>query len=216
LGCALFTAKRISFNLVSSFSTSLKKEGLNASRFSDLPDSQALFITLNSKDRLPVFRKDEIKRVLCDAIDEARKSAGLLLFAYVVMIDHLHLVTNQPKPISEVLRILKGITARRVIDYLKEHNYSASLAKLQHAVRDRNYRYSLWQTEKNVYPIFSEGLFMQKVNYIHNNPVRAGMVERAVDYRWSSARIWQRCPLEDEPLLMDVDRIRWRSSKFGA
>jgi len=83
-------------------------------------DSQALFITLNSKARLPVFRKDEIKKVLCDAIDEARKSAGLLLFAYVVMIDHLHLVTNQPKPISEVLRILKGITARRVIDYLKK------------------------------------------------------------------------------------------------
>jgi hypothetical protein len=42
---------------------------------------------------------------------------------------------------------------------------------------------------------------MQKVNYIHNNPVRAGMVERAIDYRCSSARIWQRCPLDDEPVL---------------
>ena len=112
--------------------------------------------------------------------------------------------------------MLKGITARRVIDYLKARNYSASLAKLQHEVRDRNYRYSLWQTEKNVYPIFSEGLFMQKVNYIHNNPVRAGLVERAIDYKWSSARIWQGCPLDDEPLLMDIDRIVWRRSKFGA
>jgi putative transposase len=175
-------------------------------------DSQALFITLNTKNRLPVFRKDEIKSVLCSAIDEARKSAGLLLFAYVIMLDHLHLITDQPKPISEVLRVVKGITARRVIDYLKERNYSASLAKLQHETRDRNYRYSLWQTEKNVFPIFSEKLFMQKVNYVHNNPVRAGMVERAIDYRWSSARIWQRCPLEDEPLLMDVERIRWRRS----
>jgi len=179
-------------------------------------DSQALFITLNTKNRLPVFRKDEIKKVLCDAIDESRKSAGLLLFAYVIMIDHLHLIIDQPKPISEVLRVLKGITARRVIDYLKERNYSVSLAKLQHEVRDRNYRYSLWQTEKNVYPIFSEKLFMQKASYIHNNPVRAGMVERAGDYQWSSARIWQRCPLNDEPLLMDIDRIVWRKSKFGS
>lgn len=112
--------------------------------------------------------------------------------------------------------MLKGITARRVIDYLKERNYTACLAKLQHEVRDRNYRYSLWQTEKNVYPIFSEELFMQKVNYIHNNPVRAGLVERAIDYKWSSARIWQGCPLDDEPLLMDIDRIMWRRSKFGA
>jgi hypothetical protein len=102
-----------------------------------------------------------------------------------------------------------------VIDYLKERNYGASLAKLRHEVRDRNYRYSLWQTEKNVYPIFSEGLFMQKVNYIHNNPVRVGMVERATDYRWSSARIWQRGPLDDEPLLMDIDRIIWRRASLG-
>jgi putative transposase len=179
-------------------------------------DSQALFITLNTKNRLPVFRKDEIKKVLCDAMDEARKSAGLLLFAYVIMLDHLHVITDQPKRISEVLRVLKGITARRVIDYLKERDYGTSLAKLQHEVRDRNYRYSLWQTEKNVFPIFSEALFMQKVNYIHNNPVRAGIVQRAIDYRWSSARTWQRCPLDDEPLLMDVDRIVWRRSKFDA
>ena len=87
-------------------------------RFQISRDSQALFITLNTNHRLPVFRKDEIKKVVCDAIDEARKSAGLLLFAYVIMIDHLHLVTDQPKPISEVLRVVKGITARRVIDYL--------------------------------------------------------------------------------------------------
>jgi putative transposase len=179
-------------------------------------DSQALFITLNTKDRLPIFRKDEIKIVLCNALDEARRSAGLMLFAYAVMLDHLHLVTDKPKPISEVLRVVKGITARRVIDYLKEKDYATSLAKLQHEIRDRNYRYSLWQKEKNVFPIYSEGLFMQKVNYTNNNPVRAGMVERAIDYKWSSARIWQGCPTEDEPLLMDVDRIKWRKSKFGS
>ena len=58
--------------------------------------------------------------------------------------------------------------------------------------------------------IFSEAMFMQKVSYIHNNPVRAGLVERAIDYRWSSARIWHGCEAEDEPLRVDIDRIRWR------
>jgi hypothetical protein len=51
---------------------------------------------------------------------------------------------------------------------------------------------------------------MQKVNYIHLNPVRADLVERAIDYRWSSARIWQRRAVEDEPLMVDFDRIVWR------
>jgi len=50
---------------------------------------------------------------------------------------------------------------------------------------------------------------MEKANYIHLNPLRAGLVERAGDYRWSSIRCWQRKPLEDEPLLMDIDHISW-------
>jgi len=61
-----------------------------------------------------------------------------------------------------------------------------------------------------VFSIFSEAVFMQKVNYIHLNPVRAKLVERAIDYHWSSARIWQRIPNDDEPLMVYIDRIEWR------
>jgi len=105
---------------------------------------------------------------------------------------------------------VKGLTARRMIDYLKEHQYQSSLAKLRHEEWKRKHSYSLWQQEKNVFSIFSEAVFMQKVNYIHLNPVRAGLVERAIDYRWSSARIWQGCESDNEPLSVDFDRIEWR------
>ena len=123
-----------------------------AHRYLISQDSPVLYITLVTNDRLPVFQKDPMKEALCRAIDEARKR--FLLFAYVIMLDHIHLLTSRPSTTSEVLRILKGLTARRLIDYLKENNYSRSLAKLQHQERDRNYKYSLWQTEKNVLPNF--------------------------------------------------------------
>jgi putative transposase len=181
-----------------------------AHRYIISQDSPVLYTTLVTKDRLPVFRTDQMKETLCRAIDEARKSAGFLLFAYVLMIDHIHLLTSRPSTTSDVLRVLKGLTARRVIDYLKANSYIDSLAKLQHQEQDRNYRYSLWQTEKNVLPIFSEGMFMEKLNYIHQNPVRAGLVEKARDYRWSSARIWEGRPMDNEPLLMDKNLIHWR------
>lgn len=181
-----------------------------AHRFLVSQDSPVLYITLVTKDRLPVFRTDQMNAILCRAVDEARKSAGFLLFAYVIMIDHLHLLTSRPSTTSDVLRVLKGLTARRVIDYLKENNYLVSLAKLQHQERERNYKHSLWQPEKNVLPISSENMFMEKLNYIHQNPVRARLVERATDYRWASARIWQGCPLENEPLSVDKDLIYWR------
>jgi len=51
---------------------------------------------------------------------------------------------------------------------------------------------------------------MQKVNYIHLNPLRACMVERAEDYRWSSARCWLKRAAEYEPLQMDLEKIAWR------
>ena len=54
---------------------------------------------------------------------------------------------------------------------------------------------------------------MQRVNYIHQNPVRAGLVERAEEYRWSSIRYWNRWPRDDEPLRVDLDKIAWRKPR---
>ena len=182
-------------------------------RFLISQDSPVLYITIVTQNRLPVFRTDRMRELLCRAIDEARKSAGFLLFAYVIMLDHLHLLASKPSTSFDLLRVLKGLTARSIIDYLKEIGYQSSLAKLQHQERDRKHRYSLWQTEKNVLPVFSEGMFIEKLKYIHSNPVRARLVEYPTDYRWSSARIWQGKPLELEPLLMDQDLIHWRQGR---
>lgn|SRR5574341_76860 len=83
-------------------------------------DPPALFITAVAKDRLPVFRTDAIKMITCAAIDEARTSAGFLLFAYVLMPDHMHVLTDNPHKPSKVLQFIKGIVGHRVIRYLKE------------------------------------------------------------------------------------------------
>jgi len=53
---------------------------------------------------------------------------------------------------------------------------------------------------------------MEKVNYIHQNQVKAGLVEGAEDYKWSSARFWRKSPNEDEPLKVDLEMIKWRRS----
>lgn len=176
-------------------------------------DTPALFLTAVAKNRLPVFQKDRIKKVTCEAIDEARASCGFLLFAYVIMPDHVHLLTDAPRKASEVLQYIKGIVGHRGIDYLKAQNYQSSLEKLRHESWKRNHRYSLWQHDSDVFSVTSESKFMEKVNYIHNNPVSAGLVERAVDYLWSSSRWWNRCPREDEPLRVDLNTIVWRRGR---
>lgn len=177
-------------------------------------DTPGLYLSAVAKERLPVFRTETLKTITCKALDEARKSGGFAIYAYVIMPDHLHAMTDSALKPSKVLQYINGIISRRVIDHLKEHGHNASLLKLRRESGSRGHRHSLWEHHSNALPIFSEDMFMQKVNYIHQNPVRAGLVQTAEDYRWSSVRIWKGCPLEDEPLMVDIDRIRWRKYRL--
>src|ERR1700752_4743211 len=89
-----------------------------------------LSITAVAKDRLPVFRTDAISTVLCAALNEARRSGGFLLFVYLIMPDHLHIITDGARRPSDTLRFTKGIAARRIIQYLKDGSFQSSLEKL--------------------------------------------------------------------------------------
>jgi len=174
-------------------------------------DSPCYYLTSVAKDRLPVFRTSEIKTVTCAALDEARNSGRFALYAYIVMPDHLHVITDSTLSASRTLQFINGIISRRIIAFLKDHDYETSLRKLQHERRPRGYSHSLWDHHPDARLLLTEKMLMQRVHYTHQNPVRANLIKRAEEYRWSSIRYWNRRILEDEPLRMDIDRIKWRS-----
>lgn len=176
-------------------------------------DSPALYLTSVARDRLPVFRTDPIKAIACSALDEARRSGGFLIFAYVIMPDHMHLLSCGNRKIADTLRFVNGISGHRIISHLKEKGHQSSLDKLKRQSGAKGHTYSLWDHHPNALQLMGEEFFMQKVHYIHQNPVRAGLVERAEDYRWSSARWWSGRPLVDEPLRVDIGQIQWRAKK---
>jgi REP element-mobilizing transposase RayT len=124
------------------------------------------------RDRLPVFQTTEIKLVTCAALDEARCSGGFALYVYVIMPDHLHIITDSVISPARTLQFINGITARRIINYLKQHNYDGSLKKLRHEARPRRYGYSLWDHHPDARLLLSEKMLMQRVHYTHQNPVR--------------------------------------------
>ena len=173
-------------------------------------DSPCYFFTCVTHKRLPVFQTDKFKQLLCESLDEARRSSGMLYFAYVLMHDHFHIVTDGKRTPSDSLRFLNGITARRIIDHLKSNGPKQSLDKLRNETKKGDYKYSLWEHHSDKFLLTCESMFMQKVNYIHNNPVVEGLVDRQVNYLFSSARHWHRCPTENEPLEMNVEQIKWR------
>ena len=181
--------------------------------YSISPNSPAYYLTSVTKDRLPVFRGDALKKIVCQALNEARTSCGFLIFAYVIMPDHLHVITDAGKKASVILRFINGISGRSVVDFLKEHAHFTSLKKLRHEEYRHGYRYSLWDHHPNIRLLTSESMLMQRVHYTHQNPVRAGLVERAEDYKYSSVRLWNGQPSAEEPLLVDLAKIRWRKKR---
>jgi len=175
-------------------------------------DNPAYYLTSVTHNRLPIFQKDEIKQIAADAFDEARKSAGIMIFAYVIMTDHTHVLSDNAREMKDVLRFLNGISAKRIIDHLKEKEYESSLDKLRIQERDNRHKHSVYEHHPNAIRITGEDAFMQKGNYIHLNPVRAGFVDHPDAYLFSSARQWHRRALENEPLVTDHLKIRWRAA----
>ena len=127
-------------------------------------DSPCHFITSVAKDRLPIFQTARFKDLACLAIAEACASGEFALFAYVVMHDHYHAITDGAGKPSETLRYLNGIMSRRIIGELKERNSHASLAKLRHGKRMNNYQHSLWDHHANLFLLTSESVFMQRLS----------------------------------------------------
>jgi putative transposase len=175
-------------------------------------DRPAYYLTSVAHNRLPVFQTNALKQIVCNAYQEARASAGIQIFAYVIMPDHTHLITDNAREISDVLRYLNGISAKRVIDHLKENGHESSLSKLRIQERGGGHKHSVYQHHPNALRITGEDALMQKVNYIHLNPVRAGIVDLPDEYKYSSARQWHRRHIEDEPLTTDHRSIAWRAA----
>jgi putative transposase len=153
-------------------------------------DNPCFYLTSVAKDRLPVFRSDPLKETACSALDEARRSGKFSLYAYVIMPNHFHLITDSARRSSDVLRFVNGITSRRIIDWLRQNNYLSSLDKLWIGNQERRHKYSLWDHHPNVRLLWNEDMLMERVRYTHQNPVRLGLVNRPEDYRWSSVRCW--------------------------
>jgi hypothetical protein len=108
------------------------------------------------------------------------------------------------------LRFLNGISAKRILDHLKANEFAESLAKLSSFEKQRGYKYSVWEHHADTFLVTSEENLLQKVSYVHQNPVKDGLVEHPDEYLYSSSRIWHRRPIENEPLLLDDGEIEWK------
>ncbi|TPE45153.1 REP-associated tyrosine transposase [Pontibacter mangrovi] len=152
------------------------------------------FLTMTVVDWVDIFTRPVYKHILVDALKFCQEKKGLRLHAWILMSNHLHLIasTVEDKNLSDILRDFKQFTSRKIVATIQDepesrrqwllHRFEFN-AKLNPKVR----HYKVWQDGNEAKELISNTFIDQKLNYLHQNPVRAEWVNEPEHYRYSSA-----------------------------
>ena len=147
------------------------------------------FLTCTVVGWLPLFARPAAPAVVLDALRFLQAEERLTLYAYVLMVNHLHLIAEADDLAREVAAF-KSYTARRIIDCLTATGARPTLRQLaRHKRRHKSDRtYQVWQEGSHPQQIQGRAMLQQKLDYVHMNPVRRGYVDDPTHWRYSSAR----------------------------
>jgi putative transposase len=168
-------------------------------------------LTFSCFHRLPLLSRDRTRQWFLDALGKAREKLNLLLWAYVVMPEHVHLLLypNEPNYEMRLIRTaLKVPVTRPALAWLRE-NAPEFLDRLRDEQPNGKVSYRFWQRGGGYDRNVTDPLALRNmIDYIHMNPVRRGLVARPTDWPWSSARFYAGendvlLPMDPLPVLDD-------------
>ena len=160
-------------------------------------DQQGLhYLTCSICGWVDLFSRAVYRDIVLDSWRYCAEHKGLQIWGYVIMSNHLHLIasTKAPFRLEEVMRDFKAHTARQFLEVLHDRSQPESRREwllylfeyFSRHLRDKQ-KHQLWQHDNHPIELFSEKVVIQKLQYIHQNPVRAGLVARPEDWLYSSA-----------------------------
>jgi REP element-mobilizing transposase RayT len=151
------------------------------------------YVTFTVVERLPVFIDETACQIVTNSFNFCITNKDLRVNAYVIMPTHRHAITFDsefnPERLKHTLDDMRKFTGRQLLDHAAHH-----LPKIftecfeEHAGKDRERRF--WQPSQHPVGIFSNEFWKQKMEYVHHNPCRKGLVRNPEDRRFSSARYW--------------------------
>jgi len=171
---------------------------------------QLQFITSSVYRRLKLFDCPHLRSAFVEVLREYRQEKGFLLIGWVLMPEHFHLLIR-PEPAestSGLMQELKKRTAQRIVCILSKDQTYPWCRKMLAGLRlppsvhsDSHYR--VWQRRFYPFGVYSQKKRLEKLNYMHNNPVKRGLVRSPEEWPWSSYRFYY---LNDTSLL-SMDRL---------
>jgi len=177
-------------------------------RYRIVPEAAIYFVTYSIVDWLPVFVSEAACRIVADSFNFCHEKKGLCTNAFVIMPTHLHAIvfdkSFDTKRLVQSLADFRKFTGRSLSDFCAGHMpkcFSDTLRSSATADRERRF----WQPSRHPEAIESEKFWRQKLDYLHLNPCRKGLVQRAQCWRYSSAAYYgsdgqEPCDVKISPL----------------
>ena len=165
------------------------------------------FVTASIVKWLPVFVSSAPCEIIAESLRFCRCRKGLRIHAYVIMPTHLHMIVSAECDLSDVLRDLKRHTSKKLVEHFARIanppfiNVFRYCGEKQHPSTD----HKVWQDGNHPEMIMTQGFFEEKMNYIHENPLRKGLVTDPVAWKWSSIRAY----IDGDDTPLEVDGLEW-------
>jgi len=161
------------------------------------------FITCTIVHWIPIFTRKESVQIIIDSLKFLQKKDNLKIYAYVILENHLHMVVSS-NDLHKTMQSFKQYTAKHILELLKKENVKTILEQLMFykKANHKEKTYQVWEEGYKPKLIQDDKTMIQKINYIHQNPVKRGYVDEAKYWRYSSARDY-----EDIQGLIDIERL---------
>jgi REP element-mobilizing transposase RayT len=160
-----------------------------------IKDENALyFLTCATVEWIDVFTRQKCKNIFSESVNYCVANKGLIVYGWVLMSNHFHFIARAKEgyKLSGIFRDMKKHITKSIVKLIKEEPESKGqwlLNEMKKAgkVNSKKQTYQLWRNDNHPIYLFSKKVILQKLNYIHNNPVKKGIVEYPEKYSYSSA-----------------------------
>ena len=161
------------------------------------------FVTFTVHRWADVFTRKEYVDIILESFRFCQKEKGLMIYAWVIMSNHIHvIIKSRSHNLSDIIRDFKKYTATRIIKAIADNPKESRKDWLLHLFR-KDDGLLFWNEGYHGEEIFSSAFYDTKVNYIHQNPVRANIVLHEEDYLMSSCADFY--GLRKGPLILSED-----------
>ncbi len=148
------------------------------------------FYTATILEWKPLLQQDKYKDIIIESLRFLVCKKRITLYAFVIMSNHIHLIWQALGEFTpdNIQHSLMSFTAHQFKNDLKQ-KHPQVLSQFKVDAKDRDYQF--WERNSLGIDLFNEAVFFQKLDYIHWNPVKAGLCKLPEEYYYSSAKFYE-------------------------